>query len=98
MTNSSRHWRRRPSTTGGGITAKATGIKLDLTAVLLLPQNEWGTVTGPGGCPTRQPQPVHQPADLFFIKINPSSPEFSIGDAAFTLNSPTPRGQLGFPV
>ncbi|MDQ1496619.1 MAG: hypothetical protein QOG69_3102, partial [Actinomycetota bacterium] len=86
------------SSTGGGITAKATGINLDLTAgVLLLPQNEWATVSGPGGCPDpANPVPCTSPLDLFFIKINPNSPEFSIGDAAFTLNSPTLRGQLGF--
>ena len=73
-------------------------MKLNLTAgVLLLPENEWAPSAVPGGCPDpANPNPCTSALDLFFIKINPSSPEFSVGDAAFTLNSPTLRGQLGF--
>ena len=86
------------SATGGGIEAQATGVALDFTAgVLLLPQSEWATVSGPGGCPDpAQPADCTSPLDLFFVRVNPAAPEFQIGDASFTLDSPTLRGQLGF--
>lgn len=92
------------TTTGGGINASADDISIDFTpGVLLLPESEWPLVTGPDGCPDPGISPADVAAgkcisalDLFFVKVNADSPEFSIGDATFTASSPTLRGQLGY--
>jgi Ca2+-binding RTX toxin-like protein len=86
--------------TSGGITADASDVKIDITpGVLLLPPSAWGTVTGTSGCPDPSivsPASCESPLDLFFVKINPSGPEFAVGDASFTIDAPKLAGQLGF--
>ena len=90
--------------TGGGISADASNVVIDITpGVLLLPSAQWGSVSGPDGCPDPSFTPAQVTAgacisalDLFFVRVNPGAPEFAIGDATFTVASPTLAGQLGY--
>jgi Ca2+-binding RTX toxin-like protein len=86
-------------TTNGSIQAAATGIKIDLTpGVLLLPEDDWDTIGGPGGCPDPTPGSCDDPnpLDLFFVEVNPTGAELEVQNATFTLNAPKLAGQLGY--
>jgi Ca2+-binding RTX toxin-like protein len=88
-------------TTSGSVTANAGNVSIDLTAgVFLLPPDDWDTVaSADGSCP--DPSIVNladcdDALNLFFVEVDPTAAEFRIDDAAFSVNSPTLSGQLGY--